>query len=283
MIPRVGPAGIAWLRLTIGALIFVALTRPPLRTLRRGDWPAILGLGAATGLLTVAFLAAIARIPLGTTVSIEFLGPLTAAALRSPNKRAAGWLVMALLGVVLLNQPWHGHLNLTGIAFAVLSGIGWGSYILLTHHIGDRLSGTSALSLTIPIAAAVAATIGIPEAAGHITLGILAEAAGLAVLNPVVPFTLEMQALRRMTPTAFGTLMALEPAIAALLGFVALHQTPSSIEIAGILIVVMAGAAAQRDASPGLGVSEARAGIGDTETKRTTPGPPASPNIPVIT
>jgi inner membrane transporter RhtA len=92
MIPRVGPAGIAWLRLTIGALIFVALTRPPPRTLRRGDWPAILGLGAATGLLTVAFLAAIARIPLGTTVSIEFLGPLTAAALRSPNKRAAGWL-----------------------------------------------------------------------------------------------------------------------------------------------------------------------------------------------
>ncbi|HEU4807118.1 MAG TPA: EamA family transporter, partial [Homoserinimonas sp.] len=188
---------------------------------------------------------AIDRIPLGTAVSIEFLGPLTVAAVRSHNRRALAWPALALLGVVLLTEPWQGAVNAAGIGFAALAGIGWGSYIVLTQHIGDRFNGIDSLSITITIAAATAAIVGIPQASGHITPGILVAATGLAVLLPVLPFALEMLALRQMTPTAFGTLMALEPAIGVLLGLLVLGQTPSPTQLAGILLVVLAGAAAQ--------------------------------------
>jgi inner membrane transporter RhtA len=195
LISAVGPAGTAWLRLSMGALIFLALARPPLRSIRVGDLPALLGLGVTTGLQTIAFLCAIERIPLGTAVAVEFLGPLTIAAVRSRSVRALG---------------------------------------------------TRGLSLTIPIAAATAAVLGIPQAAGHLTLSVLAAAAGLALLIPVLPYALEMFALRQLTPAAFGTLMALEPAIGVLLGLIVLHQRLSVSQLAGILLVVLAGAAAQR-------------------------------------
>ena len=246
LIPAAGPAGTAWLRLTAGALIFLVLARPPLRAVRLRDVPALLGLGVITGLQTIAFLAAIERIPLGTAVAVEFLGPVTVAAVRSHSTRALGWPATALLGVVLLTQPWHGHVNPAGVGFAGLSAIGWGAYILLTQRIGDRFTGTGGLSLTVPIAAATAAIPGIPQAAGHLTPGVLAAAAGLAILLPVLPYAFELLALRHMTPTAFGTLMALEPAIGVLLGLLVLHQTPSVTQLAGLLLVVLGGTAAQR-------------------------------------
>jgi inner membrane transporter RhtA len=246
LISTVGPAGTAWLRLSMGALIFLAIARPPLRSLRRSDVPALVGLGVATGLMTIAFLAALERIPLGTAVAIEFLGPLTVAAVRSHSRRALTWPALALLGVILLTEPWHGDVDPVGIAFAALAALGWAVYILLTQRVGDRFTGITALSFTIPVAAATAAIVGIPQAVGHIDLTVLLTALGLAVLLPVLPFALEMLALRRMTHTAFGTLMALEPAIGLLLGLIVLHQTPSLIQLAGILIVVLAGAAAQR-------------------------------------
>ena len=246
LIAAVGPAGTAWLRLTFGALIFLALARPPLRTIRRRDLPAPIALGIITGLQTIAFLAAIQRIPLGTTVAIEFLGPLTVAAVRSHSTRALIWPALALLGVALLTQPWQGNINLAGVGFAALAAVGWASYILLTQRVGDRFTGIKGLSLTIPIAAATAAILGIPQATGHLTLGLIPVAAGLALLLPVLPFALEMLALRQMTPAAFGTLMALEPAIGLVLGLAVLHQKPSLTQIAGILLVVLAGTAAQR-------------------------------------
>jgi inner membrane transporter RhtA len=246
LIAIVGPAGTAWLRLTIGALIFWALARPPLRAVRRRDVPALLGLGVTTGVQTIAFLAAIERIPLGTTVAIEFLGPLTVAALRSRSTRALAWPALALLGVVLLTEPWHGHVDPAGIGFAGIAAIGWGTYILLTQKIGDHFTGITGLSLTVPIAAATAAVAGIPQAAGHLTRGVLAAAAGLALLLPVLPYAFEMLALRHMTHSAFGTLMALEPAIGLLLGLLVLRQHPSPTQLVGILLVVLAGAAAQR-------------------------------------
>lgn len=246
LISTVGPAGTAWLRLSIGALIFLALARPPLRTVRRHDVPTLLGLGVTTGLVTIAFLAAIERIPLGTAVAIEFLGPLTVAAVRSHSTRALTWPALALLGVVALTQPWRGDIDAAGLAFAALAAIGWATYILLTQRIGERFAGITGLSLTVPIAAATAAVVGIPQASGHLTIGVLAAAAGLAILLPVLPFAFELLALRDMTATAFGTLMALEPAIAVLLGLLVLHQKPSTSQIVGILLVVLAGAAAQR-------------------------------------
>jgi inner membrane transporter RhtA len=152
---------------------------------------------------------------------------------------------VALLGVVLLTEPWQGDINPGGIAFAGLAAIGWAAYILLTQRIGDRFGGIGALSITVTIAAVTAAVTGIPQASGHLTFGVLAAAAGLAILLPVLPFAFEMLALRQMTHTAFGTLMALEPAIGVLLGLLVLHQNPSVTQIAGILLVVLAGAAAQ--------------------------------------
>jgi inner membrane transporter RhtA len=246
LISAVGPAGTAWLRLSMGALIFLALARPPLRAIRRRDMPALIGLGVTTGLQTIAFLAAIERIPLGTVVAVEFLGPLTVAAVRSHSRRALIWPALALAGVTLLTQPWHAGIDLAGLGLAGIAAAGWAVYILLTQQVGDRFTGIQGLSLTVPIAAVTAAILGIPQAAGHLTLGILPAAAGLALLLPVLPYALEMLALRQLTTTAFGTLMALEPAIGVLLGLLVLHQEPSATQVAGILLVVLAGAASQR-------------------------------------
>lgn len=107
LIETVGPAGTAWLRLTMGALVFVVIARPPWREVRRPDVPVLLGLGVATGLVTILFLAAIERIPLGTAVAVEFLGPLTVAAVRSHTRLALVWPALALVGVALLTRPWH--------------------------------------------------------------------------------------------------------------------------------------------------------------------------------
>lgn len=246
LIDTIGPAGTAWLRLSAGAMIFLALARPALRDIPRRDVPALLALGVTTGLMTCLFLAAITRIPLGTSVAIEFLGPLSVAALRSQSRRALVWPALALAGVVLLTEPWHGSINIAGIGFAAGSAVGWALYIVLTQHIGDRFTGIKGLSITTPVAALTAATVGVPQAWGHVTVGAVVTAAGLAVLLPVLPFALEMTALRHMAPTAFGTLMALEPAIGVVLGLVVLHQQPTAPQIVGITLVVLAGAAAQR-------------------------------------
>ncbi|MCU1424816.1 MAG: putative integral rane protein superfamily [Microbacteriaceae bacterium] len=247
LIDTVGPAGTAWLRLSVGAVIFLAIVRPPFRSVRRQDVIPLLGLGVATGLVTIAFLSAIQHIPLGTAVAIEFLGPLTVAAVRSSHRTALAWPSLALAGVVILTEPWLGRVNLAGVGFAVLAALGWAVYIVLTQRIGDQFSGVAARSFTGPIAAVTAAIVGIPQAAGHLTWEVLVAAAGLAVLLPVLPYALEMLALRRMTATAFGTLMALEPAIGVILGLLILHQSISVLQGVGVALVVMAGAAAQRD------------------------------------
>lgn len=246
LIEEVGAAGTAWLRLTIGAVIFLAIARPPLRQVTRADLVPLIGLGVMTGLVTIAFLAAIERIPLGTAVAIEFLGPLTVAAVRGRGGRALAWPLLALVGVVLLTRPWHGTVNVDGVTYAVLAAFGWAGYIVLTQKLGDRFSGLSGLSMTVPIAAVTAGIVGIPQAAGHLSPRVLLIAAGLALLLPVIPFALELLALRELTPTAFGTLMALEPAMGVLLGLVVLGQRAAPIQLLGVALVVLAGAAAQR-------------------------------------
>lgn len=246
LIDLVGAAGTAWLRLTAGALVFLVVARPPLRSVRRSDVPALVGLGVASGLVTIFFLAALERIPLHTAVAVEFLGPLTVAAVRSDRTRALVWPGLALLGVVALTEPWQGSVDLAGLGFAALGAVGWAVHIVLTQHVGDRYSGITALSMTVPIAAVTAAVVGVGQAAGQLTTQVLVWAAGLALLFPVLQYALDMLALRRMTPTAFGTLMALEPAIGLLLGLLVLAQRPSPVQVAGIALVVIAGAGAQR-------------------------------------
>ena len=246
MFDEVGPAGIAWLRLSAGALIFLSLRRPQLRQLGWRGLRAALALGVTTGLVTVTFLSALDRIPLGTAVAIEFMGPLSVAVFRSHERRLLVWPALALVGVLLLTEPWEGSIDLVGVALAATAASGWATYILLTQHVGDRIAGLEALSITIPVAALTAAVVGIPQAAGGITWQVVAAAFGLAVLLPVLPFSLELLALRRLTTAAFGTLMSLEPALGTFMGLVLLAQVPSPVQVLGVALVVTAGAGATR-------------------------------------
>jgi inner membrane transporter RhtA len=242
----VGPAGTAWLRLTAGAVIFLVMHRPRVRGMTRPDLGTVLALGIATGLVTVAFLSAIERIPLGTAVAIEFLGPLGVAVFHRPDRRGLIWPTMALAGVLLLTEPWAGAIDPVGVALAALAGCFWATYIVLTQRVGDRVAGLRGLSLTIPIAAMTAALVGAPQAAGGLTVQTLVAAIGLGVLMPVLPMSLELLALRRLTTGAFGTLMALEPALGMLLGLVLLSQIPGPLQVIGIALVVVAGIGAER-------------------------------------
>jgi inner membrane transporter RhtA len=242
----VGPAGIAWLRLTAGALIFLTLRRPRLRQLGWRGLRAALALGVTTGLVTTTFLSALDRIPLGTAVAIEFMGPLSVAVFRSHQRRLLVWPALALVGVVLLTEPWRGAIDAVGVLLAGTAALGWATYILLTQHVGDRIAGLEALSITIPVAAMTAAVVGIPQAAGGITWSVVAAAFGLAVLLPVLPFSLELLALRRLTAAAFGTLMSIEPALGLIMGLVLLTQVPTPVQVLGIALVVTAGIGATR-------------------------------------
>lgn len=248
VIEVVGAAGTSWLRMCFGALFLLLIVRPSLRRLRRADLPMLLALGTITGLMTTFFLAALDRIPLGTAVAIEFLGPLSVAAVTSRRRQALVWPALALAGVVLLTEPWRvGATDLLGVVFAVLAGTCWALYNLLTQRVGDRFSGITGLAYTIPIAAVVTTVIGLQGVvAGAPALPIILLAAGIALITPVISFGLEMLALRRMTHTAFGTLLAIEPAFGLVIGLIVLSQAPGVWQLVGIAIVVAAGAAAQR-------------------------------------
>ena len=243
---EVGAGGTGWLRLLFGGLIFIAIARPRLSEYSPSDLRVALLLGLMTGTMTLFFLAALERIPLGTTVAIEFLGPLGVAVFRSANRRNLIWPVLALMGVLLLTEPWTGRIDMVGVLFAAVAAMGWAGYILLTQVVGDRFSGIDGLAITIPIAAIAASVVGLPQAWGHITPMVVVQAIGLALLLPVIPFTLEMQALRRLTTAAFGTLMALEPAVAAAWGALLLSQVPAWPQLLGVGFVVIAGIGAER-------------------------------------
>lgn len=255
LIEQTGAFGAAWLRLAVGAIILVALARPSYRATRRGDLPLLIGLGVVTGVMTMAFLAAIERIPLGTAVAIEFLGPLTVAALRAGSRRALIWPAVALAGVLLLTEPWAGAADPLGVLFAAAAAAGWGLYVLLTQPVGDRYDGLTGLAITVPIGAIAMAPFGLPQALPHLSWELLGASAAVALLMPVIPLALEMAALRRMNHTAFGTLMSLEPAIGLTLGALLLAQAPGALQLVGIGLVVLAGAAAQRGGRRGPGAA----------------------------
>lgn len=243
---EVGVAGTAWLRITIGAIGFVLIARPRYWRWSRQELLSPILLGVVSAGMTLSFLAAISLLPLGTAVAIEFLGPLTVATIHSRSRRALAWPALALAGVVLLTEPWQGTPSLLGIGFAVISGVCWGLYIVITQHVGDRFSGVDGLAISLPVAALVTMFVGLPQAWGHMTLEVLAVALGAAVLLPLIPWTLELYALRRLTKAAFGTLMAIEPAIALAIGIVVLRQIPNGPQVVGMGCVVLAGIAAER-------------------------------------
>lgn len=245
MIDALGTGGTAWLRLSWAALIFLAISRPKWSAITRQDLPVLMGLGITTGIVTMAFLGAIDRIPLGASISIEFLGPLTVATLRSKNPRARIWPIIAFGGVLLLTKPWEGSLNLVGVALALVAAVGWATYILLTSLIGDRYEGLTGLAITMPISALTAGIFGAREAIPQLTTQWVLAGLGLALLLPVIPYALELISLRRMSQAAFGTLMALEPAFGVLLGALLLAQPATIFQVVGVALVVAAGIATQ--------------------------------------
>jgi len=243
---RIGPDGAAWLRLSWAGLIFLVLVRPRPLQLPRRDLVACLALGVVTAFITILFMFAVERIPVGTASALEFLGPLGVAVLRGRGRGRAVWPLLAMVGVLLLTEPWRSTVDPVGVAYALGAAACWALYILLTQRVGDAVSGLQGLAISMPVAAIVAtAVLGgsvIPDLTWqHALIGL-----GLAVLLPVVPFALEMLALRRMTTASFGTLMALEPAMALVLGLVILSQQPGVLPVIGILFVVAAGIGAER-------------------------------------
>jgi inner membrane transporter RhtA len=241
---QLGPLGVTGLRLAWAGLILVVLVRPRPRQFTRGDLLACGVLGVVTAGLMLLFMLAVARIPLGTASALEFLGPL-AVSLCGPGSGRRRWAAPAAIGVVLLTQPWHGGTDPAGVAFALAAAVCWGAYILLTQHVGDRVTGLTGLAVSMPVAGTIAMLVAAPSL-GRVTWQLTGIMLALAVLHPVVPFSLEFLALRRLTASAFGTLMSLEPAIALLAGLLVLGQVPRAPAAAGIILVVIAGIGATR-------------------------------------
>jgi inner membrane transporter RhtA len=242
---QIGAEATAWLRLAwAGAIVFL-IVRPRRSAFTRRTFLICVALGAVTGAVTMFFMAAITRLPLGTASALEFLGPLTVAIVRSPNKWRP-WPIFAAVGVVLLTEPWRGSIDLIGVGFALASAVCWAGYILLTQLAGDEVSGITALGVSMPVAAVVSTIAVGPWALGQLSWQVTLFGIGLAILLPVIPFTLEFLALRRLNTAAFGTLMSLEPAIALVVGLVVLFQIPSATAIVGIALVVIAGIGAER-------------------------------------
>jgi len=249
LIDRLGADGTAWLRLVWAGLVLALLVRPPLREFTRRGLLTCALLGVVTAGLTFLFMAAVARIPLGTASALEFLGPLGVAVARGRG-RARLWAVVAAVGVLLLTEPWHGGVDAGGVGFALAAAACWAGYILLTQKVGDEATGLRGLAVSLPVAGltatAVVAVTDLQAVAAALDLRLVLVGLGLAVLLPVVPFSLEMLALRRLTAGAFGTLMALEPAIALVVGLIALHQVPGWSAVVGVGFVVAAGVGAER-------------------------------------
>lgn len=246
LIERVGAEGAAWLRLAWAGILMVAIVRPRRSAFTRRSFGYCVLLGIVTALVTVLFMASIARIPLGTASALEFLGPLGVAVATAGRGRRILWPVLAAVGVLLLTQPWSGQIDLVGVLFALGAAICWAGYILLTQRVGDDVAGINGLAVSMPTAGIVATLIAGPVAYDRITPDLVLIGLGLAVLLPVIPFTLEFFALRRLTTSAFGTLMSLEPAFAMLIGFVILDQVPGPAALVGIAFVVIAGIGAAR-------------------------------------
>jgi len=242
---QLGAEGAAWLRLAWAGVLLLVLVRPRPADLTRSALLACVVLGLVTAGLTILFMASVSRLPLGTASALEFLGPLGVAVARGHGGRKV-WPLLAAVGVLLLTRPWHGGVDPVGVGFALGAAACWAAYILLTQRVGDQVAGLRGLAVSMGVAGLAATVVVAPSRAGDLTPELLLYGLGLAVVLPVIPFALELLALRRLTAAAFGTLMSLEPAIALVVGLVILHQVPGLLPVAGLAFVVAAGIGAER-------------------------------------
>jgi len=225
LFPVLGAAGTAGLRIGISLVLLLVVVRPPLRQLRPAQWRAVVPYGVALGTMNLLFYCALARIPLGLAVTLEFVGPLAVALAGSQRRLDVGWALVAGAGIVLLT-PWTGQpLDGLGVSFALLAGGAWALYIVLGSRVAAVLPGTQGVAIGMLFAALVVLPFSARTGGwGHLTPGLLAGGALLAVLSSALPFTLEMNAMKQMPSRTFSILMSLEPAAAAICGLLFLHE-----------------------------------------------------------
>jgi inner membrane transporter RhtA len=243
----VGSFGAVALRLFFAATVLILVWRPSLRMNRRA-WTVVLCYGVILGLMNQCFYLALDRIPLGIAVTIEFLGPLAVALAGSRRWLDALWAVLAAGGVVLLMEG-RGDLNLVGFVFAIAAGTCWGLYILVGAALGRHTTQGNGLALGMAVAALMAVPLGVADSGPALVRPwVLAAGLGVALLSSVIPYSLDLEALRRVPPRVFGILMSLEPAMAALIGLFVLREALRPAQWIAVLCVVAASAGATRGA-----------------------------------
>ncbi|MEV8517756.1 EamA family transporter [Dactylosporangium sp. NPDC051484] len=247
LFPRIGVDGVLTMRLMIAALVLLAVCRPRVRGYRCTDWLLIGGFGVALAGMNTLFYHAIELIPLGPAVMLEVLGPLVLSVVTARCVASWLWAGLAAAGVALLSSVGFDRLTPAGIGFAVAAGAMWAGYIMASARVGQRFPKVDGLALAMTAAAVITLPSG-AGAAGTALLSpsILAMGAAVALLSTVLPYTLELLALRRMPTTTFAVLMSLGPAVAALAGYVVLHQQLTTVEGLAIALVIAANIGAVR-------------------------------------
>jgi inner membrane transporter RhtA len=234
-----GPAGTVLVRVAFAALVLWAMWRPRPREHGPRELRLAALFGLALALMNLTFYEALDRIPLGVAVTLEFVGPLGVALAGSLSRLDVVWALLAAGGVALLGG--FGASDTLGVVLALAAGGCWAAYILLNARIGRAFRGGDGLAIAMAIAVLPLIPFGIADAGGRLLHpGYLAVGFGVAVLSSVIPYSLELEALRRIRPQLFGVLMSLEPAMAALAGLVVIGQQLSAVEVGGIALVVVA-------------------------------------------
>jgi len=260
---QIPPAAVTGLRLWTAALVMAVAGARPLREnlaglVRRRSWrdaAVVAGFGLTLAVMNYSIYQAFARIPLGVAVTIEFLGPLAVAVASSRRLIDLLWVGLAGAGVALLTgagpPAGAGHrIDLAGFAFALLSAAAWAAYILFSRATGRRFPGASGLTIAMLVAAIIIIPVGVTAGRGALLRpGILAAGLGIGLLSSVIPYSLELEALRRIQARVFGIWMSLEPAVAALVGLVMLGESLAVSEWAAIVCVMVACAGAARGSS----------------------------------
>ncbi|WP_316811618.1 EamA family transporter [Pedobacter heparinus] len=245
LFPLLGAAGTASVRIGFSALILLAVYRPDLKQLSRQQWKAVIAYGMSLGAMNIIFYLAIARIPLGLGVTLEFIGPLLLAV--SGSKRAIDflWILLAAIGIAFIS-PWNEKgADLLGILLALLAGAFWAAYIVLGGRISKLMDGGQAVAIGMIFASIVVLPFGL--AGGilqHFSPVMLLSGIALALLSSAIPFTLKINALRKIPARTFSILMSLEPAVAAICGLLFLKEMLSFYEWLAIALVVIASAGA---------------------------------------
>ncbi|MEV0603522.1 EamA family transporter [Streptomyces sp. NPDC050315] len=249
LFPRAGALGVVTLRLVVASLVLLVACRPKLRGYSRGDWGTVVGFGVALAGMNSLFYQAIDRIPLGAAVTLEFLGPLVLSIVTSRRALSLVWAALALGGVVLLGREGFDGLNAAGAGFALAAGALWAAYILLSARAGQRFPQADGLALAMTVAAVLSLPLGVASAGSAlidpVTIGL---GAAVALMSSVLPYTLELLALKKLPASGFAVMMSLEPAAAATAGFLVLHQALGWAEVAAIAMVVLASVGAVRSA-----------------------------------